>query len=201
MRSPLVWASRFKGRGLGLLLLALVLGGSVAAPAEAKVYLSRKQAIAWAFPGAEVAERTLVLSEAQARAVETHAEAPLDSRIVKLYTATREGAVVGYAVIDIHEVRTRPEALLVVMTPDGAVRSVRVLAFYEPPEYLASERWLEQFERGRLETGLDLGGAIHGIAGSTLSSRAVSAGVRRALALHRVLVVRPKGGAAAEGEK
>ena len=201
MRSPLEWASRSSGRSPGLLLLALVLGSGLAAPAQAKVYLSRKEALVWAFPDARVAERTVVLTEAQARAVESHAAARLDSRIAKLYTATRGGAVVGYAVIDIHDVRTLPEALLVVMTPAGAVRSVRVLAFYEPPEYLAPERWLRQFEQGRLETGLNLGGAIHGIAGSTLSARAVSAGVRRALALHRVLVVEPEAAAPAGGDE
>ena len=57
--------------------------------------------------------------------------------------------------------------------------------------YLPPDRWLAQFEREKLSEELRLRGKIHAIAGSTLSSRAVTAGVRRALALHRVLVTTP----------
>jgi Na+-translocating ferredoxin:NAD+ oxidoreductase RnfG subunit len=168
--------------------LALALAGW-AAPASGKVYLSRQEALAWAFPEAErVEERSLVLSEEQARAVEALARERLESRIVKLYTAHGAAGVQGYAFIDVHTVRTLPEAFLVVLTPQGEVRSLRVLAFYEPEEYRPPARWLEQFEGRGLEAGTALGGAIHGIAGSTLSARAVTGSVRRALALYQVLV-------------
>jgi hypothetical protein len=180
-------------------VLGLAVAGSLAAPAAAKVYLSRTEALAWAFPDAErVDERTVVLAAAQVQSIEALAKSPVESRIVKYYTARAGEAVLGYAFIDIHTVRTLPEAFLVVLTPEGAVRSLRVLAFYEPGEYLPSERWLEQFEAGRLETGLHVGGAIHGIAGSTLSARAVSGGVRRSLAFFEVLV-RGDAAAAADG--
>jgi len=186
------WATRSDpGRlcwPLGLLALIVALGGGLAAPARAKVYLSRSEAVAWAFPDADhVEEQAHVLSEAQVRRVEALARAPVTTRIVKLYTGWRDGAVTGYALIDIHTVRTLPEAFLVVLTPEGAVRSLRVLAFHEPPEYLPAERWLEQFHGRRVADDLDVGGAIHGIAGSTLSSRAVSGAVRRSLALRQVL--------------
>lgn len=198
----MAWASPSSGRSLGLLLLAFVLGGSLAAPARAKVYLSRTEALAWAFPDADrVDEAARVLTDAQARAVESLAKAPVETRIVKLYTAWRDGAVVGYALIDIHTVRTLPEAFLVVMTPEGAVRSLRVLAFHEPPEYLPSERWLERFAGRGLADDLAVGGAIHGIAGSTLSSRAVAGAVRRSLALHQVLVGGADPAAAAAGDE
>jgi Na+-translocating ferredoxin:NAD+ oxidoreductase RnfG subunit len=167
---------------------ALGLLAAAATPASGKVYLSRKEALAWAFPEAErVEERSLVLSDEQARAVETLARERLPSRIVKLYTAHGAGGVQGHAFIDVHTVRTLPEAFLVVLTPQGEVRSLRVLAFYEPEEYRPPERWLEQFEGRSLEAGLKPG-AIHGIAGSTLSARAVTGSVRRALALYQVIV-------------
>jgi Na+-translocating ferredoxin:NAD+ oxidoreductase RnfG subunit len=84
-------------------------------------------------------------------------------------------------------VRTHQEALLVVLTPGGRVRSLRVLAFYEPEEYLAPQRWLGQMEGRALDDRLRLGGDLHGIAGATLSSRAVTDAVRRSLALFEVL--------------
>lgn len=181
---------------------ALLLGAAftlgAVSPAGAKVYLSRKEALAWAFPDADrIDERSHVLTSKQAATVEARARAKLESRIVKLYTAHRDGRVAGYAIIDIHTVRTLPEAFLVVLTPEGVVRNLRVLAFYEPPEYQPTDRWLQQFEGRGLEAETRLGGAIHGIAGSTLSAQAVTGGVRRALALYEVLVAKK---VRAEGE-
>jgi hypothetical protein len=170
--------------------LALVLGlGAAAGGAEAKVYLSQAEALALAFPGADrIESRTHVLDEAQAKRVEALARAPVDSRLVTIHTGFKDGAVLGHALIELHTVRTLPEAVLVVLAPDGQVRSLRMLAFYEPEEYLPPERWLAQFERQPLSDELRIQGRIHGIAGATLSSRAVTGGVRRALALWEVLV-------------
>jgi Na+-translocating ferredoxin:NAD+ oxidoreductase RnfG subunit len=179
-------------RGLAAALLASLL--AAAAPAQAKVFYSQKEALALAFPDAErVERRTELLDDAQARAVEQLARAELPSRLVTLYTGYRGGEVLGHAVIEQHTVRTQPEAFLVVMTPDGRVRSIRVLAFYEPEEYLPPERWLRQFDERPLDDRLRLEGEIHGIAGATLSARAVTAGVRRALAVYQVLVGAPAG--------
>lgn len=176
------------------LALLLWLPPLAASEADAKVYLSRKEALEAAFPDAtRVDERSVVLTDDQARTVERLAKAPLESRIVKLYTGLRDDEVLGYAFIDLHTVRTLPEAFLVVLSPEGEVRSLRVLAFYEPEEYRPPDRWLEQFDRRRLEPELRVGGAIHGIAGSTLSSRAVTGGVRRSLALYEVLVAPERG--------
>lgn len=173
---------------LAAFALALAL---VAAPpaAGAKVYLSRAEALETAFPEADRVEtENVVLDQAQADAIQALAKAPLDSKLVTVYRGMRGDECVGYAFIDIHTVRTLPEAFLVVLTPEGEVRTLRVLAFYEPPEYLPPSRWLEQFDRRGLDAELRVGGGIHGIAGSTLSARAVTGGVRRSLALFEVLV-------------
>jgi hypothetical protein len=182
-------------RSSTIVLLLALLVGLLPGAASAKVFLSKQEAIAFAFPGAErVDSRSILLDDAQAAAVEEHAHAPLESRLVTLYTGYVGDEVTGYALIDIHTVRTLPEAFLVVLSPDGVVRNVRMLAFYEPPEYCPPEGWLAHFEDATLRPELSLGGDIHGIAGSTLSSRAVTSGIRRALALHAVLV----GGATAQ---
>lgn len=180
-----------RSRLLGAALLCL----ASAAPAGAKVFYSQQEALELAFPDAErVEKRSQLLDDAQVREIEQLARAELPSRLVTLYTAYRGDAVLGYAVIEIHTVRTQPEAFLVVISPGGEVRSIRVLAFYEPQEYLPPERWFRQFEGRGLDERLRLEGEIHGIAGSTLSSRAVTAGVRRALAVQRVLAAPPREG-------
>ncbi len=166
----------------GLVLLA-------AAPAYAKVFYSRDQALALAFPDADrIENQTYVLTDAQAARIAEIAQSPLDSKLVKIYTGYRGDQPLGYAVIDIHNVRTMPEAFMVVLTPTGEVRSVRVLAFHEPLDYLPNERWYAQFAGKSPASPLRLGGDIHAVVGATLSSRATTGGVRRALAYYQVLL-------------
>lgn len=160
-----------------------------AMPAAAKVFYSRSEALRIAFPDAErIEDQTYVLSDAQAERIGAIARSPLDSRLVKIYTGVRGDDVLGYAVIDIHNVRTMPEAFMVVLTPEGSVRSVRVLAFHEPLDYLPTGRWYGQFDEKSLASPLRLGGDIHGVVGATLSAQATTRGVRRALAFYQVLV-------------
>jgi hypothetical protein len=173
-------------RAAALAALALLLP---AAPGAAKVFHSRSEALKIAFPDAErIEDQTYVLSDAQVERIGAIARSPLDSRLVKIYTGLRGGDVLGYAVIDVHNVRTMPEAFMVVLTPEGSVRSVRVLAFHEPLDYLPTHRWYDQFDEKSLASPLRLGGDIHGVVGATLSARATTRGVRRALAFYRVLV-------------
>ena len=100
----------------------------------------------------------------------------------------KDDRLLGYALIDVHNVRTLSEAFLVVLTPEGEVRSLRLLAFHEPLEYMPNARWYDQFEEKSLSQPMRLGGDVHGIVGATLSARATTRGVRRALALYEVVI-------------
>ncbi len=155
------------------------------------MFLSQREALEQAFPDADrIEQQTYLLDDAQAEAISKLARSRLESRLIKIHTGRRGDEILGHAFIDVHRVRTLPEAFLVVLTPEGKVRSLRLLAFYEPPEYAPPERWLRLFDDKRLDPALKIGGDIHVIAGSTLSSRAVTDSVRRSLAAFEVLVRR-----------
>jgi len=175
--------------------LALCLALALAAvPARATVYATQDAALHDAFPDADAIEaKSYVLDDAQAARVQALAETPLDRKLWTIHTARRAGETLGYAVLDMRTVRTLPEALLVVLTPDGAVRSLRILAFHEPAEYQPSPRWLALFEGRRLDGELRLKRGIQQIAGATLSSQSVTRAVRTALALYQVLIQTPGG--------
>ena len=176
-------------RVLALALLAVSVTPVLPVVAEAKVFYSREEAIAMAFPDAERVERkTHVLAPEQVERIESLSRAKLDSKLVKIYTGFRGEECLGHAVIDIHNVRTLPEAFMVVLSPDGHVRTLRVLAFHEPLDYLPAGRWYEQFDEKSLEAPLRVGGDIHGVVGATLSARATTRGVRRILAYYEVLI-------------
>ena len=96
--------------------------------------------------------------------------------------------MIGFAIFDTHVVRTLPETFLAVLTPQGTVAATHLLAFYEPSEYAPPDRWLAQFTGVGLSDELRVGRGIVGITGSTLTSEAVTGGIRRALAIYNVLL-------------
>jgi len=174
----------------GAIIAALCLASGTA---HAKVFYSRSEALALAFPGADrIDDESILLDDEQAGRIEQLAKSRLESRLVRIHRGYRGGELLGYAFIDVHTVRTLPEAFLVVLSPEGSVRNVRVLAFHEPLEYMPSARWYQQFESKTLAAPLRLGGDVHAIVGATLSSRAATEGVRRALALYQVVVAHPE---------
>lgn len=171
---------------LALVVPALAIFASTG---EAKVFYSRSEALELAFPDADrVDDETLILEDVQLEQVKSLAQSPLDSKLVRIYTGYRGDEILGYAFIDVHNVRTLPEAFLVVLSPEGAVKTLRVLAFHEPLEYMPTSRWYAQFADASLAQALRVGRDVHGIVGATLSARATTRGVRRALALYTVVV-------------
>jgi hypothetical protein len=169
--------------GLGLPLALL------GRPVGATVFLAKDEALALAFPGAErIEERVFILTDSQKAEVERRARAALASQLWTIHVGWKGGEMQGYAIIDSHNVRTLPETFMVVIDPKGTLRRVDILAFHEPPEYQPTARWIEQFPGHGLDDDLKLGAGIQGITGATLSAQAMTAGVRRALALFTVLV-------------
>jgi Na+-translocating ferredoxin:NAD+ oxidoreductase RnfG subunit len=157
--------------------------------AQSKVFASQNQALSEAFPDAtRIDRKTMILRKAQVEAIESRTAGKIEAKIVVLHIAYREDEVLGYAHIDVHTVRTQPEAFLIVLTPQGRVRSVRILAFHEPLDYLPTDRWYGQFTDKGKEDGLRVGRDIHGVVGATLSARAAADGVRRMIAYYEVLL-------------
>ena len=180
---------RFAAAGFLIFAVLCLVSGT----ARAKVFYSRNEALALAFPDADrIEDESILLSDEQASRVEQLAKSRLESRLVQIHRGYRGSELLGYAFIDVHTVRTLPEAFLVVLSPEGSVRTVRVLAFHEPLEYMPSARWYQQFEQKTIAAPLRLGGDVQAIVGATLSSRAATEGVRRALALYQVLVAHPE---------
>jgi len=174
--------------GLALLALAL-LGLAVAGPAGAKVFHSQQQALALAFPDADrIEKRTYILTSSETEQIESRARCAVESRLVTLHTGWKGDVLLGYAHIDVHTIRTKPEGLMVILDAAGQVRSVRVLAFHEPLDYMPTERWYRQFDGKGLEDGLRPGRDVHGIVGATLSVRTTTEAVRRALAYYEILI-------------
>jgi hypothetical protein len=180
-----------------LALLALLAGLVIAmrpAAAVAGVIMSKDEALESAFPaGVAVDPVTVFLTDAQLAQFRSEGAVAPESKLFTYYRGTRDGALVGYAVITSHVVRTMPEAFMVILTPDGTIDRVVMLAFYEPPEYQPPTRWLEQFHQRRMDgSPWRIGNDLHGLSGATLTANAIRDGLRTMLVLHK-LVMRPAG--------
>lgn len=147
-----------------------------------------ESAVKDAFPEATNIEiKNIVLTEEQIKKAESIYKKRIDDRLVSFYVGKKGEEILGYAVIDTHIVRTKPETFMVVIGPNGEVRSIEIIAFYEPMEYMPTEKWLNLFNGINLNSGLRVKRDIPNITGATLSAIAITEGVRKILAIHKVL--------------
>ena len=168
-----------------LLRLTLVLAFVSTGIAEAQT--TREEALAQAFPGAEIRAERVFLTEDQRSAAQVQSGVEVPSLLIARYVATAGGDSVGIAYVDTHVVRTKNESLLISLDPEGRIVRIEVTAFLEPLEYTAPEAWLAQYEGQVLNADLNLNRTIRPIAGATLTARAATAAVRRVLAIDAVL--------------
>jgi hypothetical protein len=179
--------SRRTGVRVACLLPALVLLASVV---DARVYLSRDEALRVAFgDDADVARTAVFLTDNQLELARARAgeQVEIKSALVTLWVGTRGGQPLGTVYFDTHRVRTLEETIMVVVEPGGTIERIEILAFHEPEDYLPREIWLQQFDGRTLDRDLSVKRGIHGITGATLSAKAVTDAARRILAIHQVV--------------
>ncbi|MGH7454008.1 MAG: FMN-binding protein, partial [bacterium] len=120
------------------------------------------------------------------------ARAKLESKIVTYYLSKDVDKIAGYAFFATDIVRTKAATYMIVVNPDSTVRFVEILAFYEPMDYFPMPRWLDLFRGKLLNDNLWPRRDIHNITGATLTTQAITQGVRKMLAIFQVAV--PKNG-------
>lgn len=146
-----------------------------------------QEALAQAFPGAQIQRQEHFLSETQAQSVKALAGAELPGLWWVAYEARRDGRLIGVAFFDTHRVRTLNETAMVAVNADGTLRRVEVVAFREPQEYLPKEAWIRQLDGKRLDENLSLKRAIRPLSGATLTANVLVDASRRGLALCQVI--------------
>ena len=175
-------------RILVLLIILLASPAFMRSQATAQVLMTQEEALALAFPAASDFERTTAfLDDQQIEQIkELTGEAP-NRRTITHYIALQGENSIGVAYFDAHLVRTLNEVLMVAIGLGGEILTIEVVAFAEPPEYRAPERWLDLFEGMSWEDDLSIKGDIPNLTGATLTTRAAKRTVERILALHQVL--------------
>lgn len=144
--------------------------------------MTPQQALASAFPNAKPVRQTYFLSKEQYDAARKESGIDFPEKLVIRYAGPN-----GYAYFDTHRVRTEPETVMIVVTPDGNVDRVEILSFDEPTDYFPKRRWLDQLLHRKLDDELSLKKAIRPISGASLTGQAIVNATRKVLALHHQL--------------
>jgi hypothetical protein len=158
--------------------------------AQAQGVLSKQEALDLHFVGLQVDRKTVFLNNEQVQEIQSHARAKVLSKVLTYYVGRKEGETVGYAFFETQTVRTMPETYMVVVNPDGTVRVVELLAFFEPEDYRPPAKWLDQFDNVSTSSNLWLKRGIHNIVGATLTAQSITEGVRRVLAAFELIVLK-----------
>jgi thiamine biosynthesis lipoprotein len=154
-------------------------------PEAVRVYFTPAEALAKAFDRPDTLWAEPWRPEPAARA---DLEALLGWRIEEpefvFHRARRDGKDLGWALVLEEKGRFKPITFLVHVEPDHRVGLVLVMVYRESRgDGVKRQRFLKQF-RGRDATDpMRLNRDVIGVSGATLSSRALAAGVRKALLL------------------
>ncbi|MBY0516148.1 MAG: FMN-binding protein [Bacteriovoracaceae bacterium] len=162
-----------------ILMLAICLSGF----ANAKVFMTIDQSIVKYFPGCNIKQNNIFLTEEQIKVAQAEAGFQIESKILNQRIATCSNGL-SYIYFDAQIVRTQQAALMVIIRED-LISRVELLSFNEPEEYIPKRKWYEQFDNKNLNNKLEVGHAIPHVAGATLTSKATLKSVRLILALHK----------------
>ncbi|MBI4180233.1 FAD:protein FMN transferase [bacterium] len=138
------------------------------------------------FPGAaSIEERTLWPDEPMKMRIREVSRLPFDAPYVHYLEIRNRSGILGYAFEDevkgLHEMIT----YLAALNADGTIRAVEVLVYREAYGFeIKYDRFRKQFAGKTLSDPLRVGTDIRNIAGATISTNAISAGVRKILALY-----------------
>ncbi len=159
---------------------------SAAAPAHAAPYLTVEQAQRLAFPVAtSFAEAHVAFKPSDIEAIQRESGQQVRTRGEQVWKAQIGTRTVGFFIVDYVIGKHLVIDYAVALDPDGRVRRVDILEYRESyGGEVANRDWLAQFTGKTSRDGLQIDKDIRNISGATLSSRHVTEGVKRVLAIY-----------------
>jgi Na+-translocating ferredoxin:NAD+ oxidoreductase RnfG subunit len=170
------------------LLLGVPVLAGLPAPASATDYLSIADAQRALFPQAQAfTPFALTLTPVQLGQIKKVAGTPQHSATPKIWRAVKGGSTLGWMIVDEvigkHEYITYSTAI----SPDGHVLGVEIMSYRESHGgEIRNPAWRAKFRDKTIADRFKLNQDIPNISGATLSSRNVTDGVKRLLAIHAV---------------
>lgn len=171
-------------------LVALPVLAVAAAPAWAADYLSVEQAQHAVIPQAQsFAAFPVTLTPAQLTQIRRLSGTPQRINQPRIWRALRGNATLGWVIVD--EVIGKHEFITYAtgISTDGHVLGVEILSYRESKGgQVRDPRWRDRFRGKTLADPFRLNQDVPNISGATLSSRNITDGVKRLLAIHNVVL-------------
>ncbi len=162
------------------------------APAQATDYLSAEQAQRVLFPAAQgFAPYPLTLKAAQLSEIRRLSGTPQRTATPRIWRAVAGGRTLGWVIVD--EVIGKHEFITYAtgISADGHVVGVEIMTYRESKGgQVRDPRWRARFRGKTLADPFKLDRDIPNISGATLSSRNITDGVKRLLAVYTVALAR-----------
>ncbi len=171
-------------------IVAVAVVAATAAPASATDYLSVPDAQRVLLPQARsFVPFQVVLTAPQLGQIKRLSGVPQRTNQPRIWRAMSGAATIGWVLVDEvigkHEFITYATAI----SPDGHVLGVEILSYRESHGgQVRDERWRSRFRGKTLADPFKLNQDIPNISGATLSSRNITDGVKRLLAIHSLVL-------------
>ncbi len=163
------------------------------APAQATEYFTTEGAQRALFPSAtQFVDASVTLTDGQKDRIEELSDVRQRWDKQAVWKAMNGDDFLGWFIVDKvigkHEFITYATAL----SPEGRVLGIEVMTYLETyGDDVRQAEWRQQFFGKSLQSQLDLGEDIRNIGGATLSCRNITNGVKRLLALQKVVLPKP----------
>ena len=153
---------------------------------DLQVYLTKKAALDMAFPGADAIDKERKwLTDEQKTAIEKISLLEISENRFNFYVGKKSGKPMGYMLIDHIIGKSFPITFMTVLNVDGTVRDVEILVYREPRGWeVRFPSFMSQFFGMNAQSDFR---DINSITGATLSVRAITKGVKKAVAAYQVL--------------
>ncbi len=156
-----------------------------ALPLSAKILISPVDAMKQAYGGESiVVKKNILVSKKQAEVIQQEAKVKLDSKIFRIFKATKDEKLLGFGVLINKKVRSKNAVVIYFISNNSILKGIEIIAFNEPLEYLPSKKWNSQFQDIKTDKMLRVSKEIPTITGATLSARSITDGSRIAFALY-----------------
>lgn len=157
--------------------------------ASAELLISPVESMQLVFsPEAKVEKKNILLTKEKAQAVEKEIKGKLKTKLYQVYKASKEDKLLGYGILVSQNVRSKNCVVMYHISNDSILKSIEIIAFNEPKEYLPSKKWTQVFSGVQTSQQLYLSKDIPIITGATLSARAVSDASRIAFAIYNQIL-------------
>jgi thiamine biosynthesis lipoprotein len=153
---------------------------------DAQTFQTEEQALRSLYGGCRVDRQDKTLSEQDRQALSKATGMYFPEAAFTFLVTQRDGRVLGYNLVMNEIGKSEPITFMVAMSPEYRVVDVLVMVFRESRgSEIREKRFLRQFQGKRMGDPLTINNDIVNYSGATLSSKAITRGVKRALALLR----------------